>query len=600
MVSQDSNVNSEGVPIDHFGEPLEGGIVGGRSSSSEYYDKNVEIRPGFAVVVNADGSTSYRPLTPTEVRVVPDEDLVVVEDCDSEASNDTITPEEATKVCLATVDPAIQAAFASNKNEREELIRMRKQMNVMSSFLLSKGLKWEDCFNEAKSTALQRDEHGLPLLNNAQSFETAGPRGAKDVETAGPSGVKDVNGVEIAPYLDTMAATTKVFEKSPMKQDLGTETNGEKPKSWASMLKQEVPKAKFTFIPSAKGADVVRPPVEVLKKGNEKLRHCVVGTFTKGTSTYKNVSDFAFKVWGPRGLVGVFKKDPNTFIFKFKGEFGMNAALSRGTWYINKRPMIVTAWGIKPGATPVTSMPIWVKLTNVPDGYWTEEGLSSLASFIGQPRGADNHTSKLQVMPFAMLQVQYELGDPLPNEIKAATLHPVTNEESIEIVNVTYPERPMVCFGCKSLGHSVGACPITKREWKLKTPEVINVVNDVVAENQEKIDTQEIDTQEVQDGKKMDGLEEIRQHPNVVEEVANDQNWSTIKRKHLATPLSGDEESPPIKTFPNLKNVDEIESKKQALNFKYDTGGSSSGKKLSKSQRKRLRQSKGASPSRSS
>lgn len=68
------------------------------------------------------------------------------------------------------------------------------------------------------------------------------------------------------------------------------------------------------------------------------------------------------------------------------------------------------------------------------------------------------------------------MGDPLPNEIQASVLDPVTNEKSVTKVLVSYPVRPLFCTGCKSLGHSTSACPKVNRVWvqKVKPPEMVD------------------------------------------------------------------------------------------------------------------------------
>ncbi|KAL1805118.1 hypothetical protein ACET3Z_028186 [Daucus carota] len=63
-------------------------------------------------------------------------------------------------------------------------------------------------------------------------------------------------------------------------------------------------------------------------------------------------------------------------------------------------------------------------------------------------------------------------GDPLPESIKVAVLNVSTMELSADEfvdIEVSYPQRPMVCSGCKMLGHLVGACPSTKRIWVQKS-----------------------------------------------------------------------------------------------------------------------------------
>ncbi|KAK1391683.1 hypothetical protein POM88_010739 [Heracleum sosnowskyi] len=81
--------------------------------------------------------------------------------------------------------------------------------------------------------------------------------------------------------------------------------------------------------PPPDGVNIVTPSDEVLKKGNDKLRITIVGTFTKGSVSCTNVCDFARAHWGKQGLVHVGQKDEHTFFFKFDNELSMhNANLS--------------------------------------------------------------------------------------------------------------------------------------------------------------------------------------------------------------------------------------------------------------------------------
>lgn len=53
------------------------------------------------------------------------------------------------------------------------------------------------------------------------------------------------------------------------------------------------------------------------------------------------------------------------------------------------------------------------------------------------PLSVDDHSSKLEILPFAC--VEYKIGDELPNYLKIEVLDPVTEEVHIEVVKVTYP-----------------------------------------------------------------------------------------------------------------------------------------------------------------
>lgn len=144
----------------------------------------------------------------------------------------------------------------------------------------------------------------------------------------------------------------------------------------------------------------------------------------------------------------------------------MNSVLSTGTWYIEKRPLLVHAWGTSPGN--ISHMPLWVRFDRVPDSYWTREGLSCLGSAIGKRLIPDELTKKLEILPFAKLCVDYTIGDALPTKLNVEVLGPNSDKVTIHEVLVSYPTMPTVCHGCRSLGHLSGAYPKTTRIWVAK------------------------------------------------------------------------------------------------------------------------------------
>lgn len=112
----------------------------------------------------------------------------------------------------------------------------------------------------------------------------------------------------------------------------------------------------------------------------------------------------------------------------------------------------------------VTTVPTWIKLSNIPDCYWTKEGPSSLASAVGKPICADTLTAQLDIMPFFKMCVEYTVGDDLPDIIPAVALDASGVKYNAQI-HVLYLSKPLVCSACKNLGHVV-----TKRMWVRKPP----------------------------------------------------------------------------------------------------------------------------------
>lgn len=96
-------------------------------------------------------------------------------------------------------------------------------------------------------------------------------------------------------------------------------------------------------------------------------------------------------------------------------------------------------------------MPIWIKLSNVPDCYWTRKLLSRLASVIGKPLFSASLTAQLDILPFAHFRMEYNLGGPVPDFIKASIPDSSGGSKVVKIL-VHYQSKPQTCTSCNSLG----------------------------------------------------------------------------------------------------------------------------------------------------
>lgn len=602
-----SNCDSDGCPIDHDGSKLEDGVFTSGAPVAIRSDVFREIFSGSGRDV--DGThIEANPLGGSWVKPsalsggIPVVERIEIEDLgEGYESDEPLSPHAAVELCRSETSATVHAMLKTTKQERDALFAARRKLADALSFLRSKGFKEEQIFEAQQKDGfgpkpLIRDEYGLPVRNDVAGMKSPNPyvdklKNKLEIDSNGAESDvgHDAHQVVGGKPQPKIANTQSVFGKLPKTDShpavdvkdgsvegkiMGNGTS----QSWAHVLKKDAA-AIINFKYHPLGTEkIVEPPLEVLKQGNEKFKHCVVGTFTKGSKSYKEVSEFAFQFWGKKGLQKVYQKDTHTFVFHFDGMVSRDDVLTRGTWYVGRRPMVVTCWGSKPGKDNITSMPLWIKLTNIPDSYWTEEGLSYLASAVGKPLGADNLTSKLELLPFARMQVLYTLGDTLPTEILASVLDPFTEEKSVVKVAVSYPFRPLFCTGCKSLGHTVGACPSVSRIWVPKTTKVSDVTN---AKADAKTDVKEA-VKGMQDEPVIERVPVHVDKPIAeTKDSPSTEDWTEVKRKKAAKASSESEASPtPPRTFVNLRNVDEIDQQAR----------------LTRSQRKRLRRLKGSSP----
>lgn len=88
--------------------------------------------------------------------------------------------------------------------------------------------------------------------------------------------------------------------------------------TWAKVVFSKETEVLFYYIPMPEGAKVLSPPDGVLRKGNEKFKLCVIGTFSKGTRPFSVVKRFAQRFWEQKGLCVVYQKEDRVFFSDLK------------------------------------------------------------------------------------------------------------------------------------------------------------------------------------------------------------------------------------------------------------------------------------------
>ncbi|KAK1360696.1 hypothetical protein POM88_045170 [Heracleum sosnowskyi] len=120
--------------------------------------------------------------------------------------------------------------------------------------------------------------------------------------------------------------------------------------------------------------------------------------------------------------------------------------------------------------------------------------------------------------------VNYTIGEDLPKKLEVMGLDPVTREQTKEEVLVSYPAKPLMCTGCKTLGHVVGACPLVKRHWVRKDPQKTPVTEVPLVEMQDATVKVNAKTDSI-------GKESANTDSPVKPQLAEDENeheWQTV------------------------------------------------------------------------
>ncbi|KAK3204557.1 hypothetical protein Dsin_018603 [Dipteronia sinensis] len=106
---------------------------------------------------------------------------------------------------------------------------------------------------------------------------------------------------------------------------------------------------------------------------------------------------------------------------------------------------------------------VWVKLFNIPHEYCNKEGLSHIASAVGNPLYADSLIESMKRISFARVCIEIDASCNLVDSFDlfmGDSSNPKLGE-NVEIL-VEYQWKQKICIVCKSFGHSITNCPKLK------------------------------------------------------------------------------------------------------------------------------------------
>ena len=113
-------------------------------------------------------------------------------------------------------------------------------------------------------------------------------------------------------------------------------------------------------------------------------------------------------------------------------DLAFRSIVEAGPGHLGGRLLVLKQW--KPQMNfeknEFTKIPIWIQFFNVPLDYWTEQGISYIASAVGRPLYADAITEAGKRLSFAKICVEVEVDSILPSSFDLR----FSNGESIEIL----------------------------------------------------------------------------------------------------------------------------------------------------------------------
>ncbi|KAL0295478.1 UNVERIFIED_CONTAM: hypothetical protein Sradi_6834600 [Sesamum radiatum] len=221
-----------------------------------------------------------------------------------------------------------------------------------------------------------------------------------------------------------------------------------------------------------KGEVVVRPTSEIIESGSKRWTSTAVGYFL-GKRPYFHALEAFVKTNWPL-LERVTATTNGFFFFQFKTIVAMEEIIEGGPWLFQGQPIVLQRWepGMSLRKQKHTQIPVWVRMKHLPVEYWTDEGLSVVASGIGQPLYSDAVTKQCSRLDYARVCVMLDYNSVLPKHLVIISPYLKDGKEVPCRVDIEYEWLPQRCKECKSLGHNATSCPDLKRREMRKPVEV--------------------------------------------------------------------------------------------------------------------------------
>ncbi|KAL0310907.1 UNVERIFIED_CONTAM: hypothetical protein Sangu_2385400 [Sesamum angustifolium] len=157
------------------------------------------------------------------------------------------------------------------------------------------------------------------------------------------------------------------------------------------------------FVPPTKqnGEIVIRPSKEVVEQGSKKWQATAVDYFLGKRPYFPHLESFVRSNW--KGLQTVSATSSGFYFFRFQTRMAMEVVIEGGPWLFQGQPIVLQFWehGMSLRQQKHIKIPVWIRLKHLPMEYWTDEGLSTVASGIGTPLYTDGITKDCSRLDFA-------------------------------------------------------------------------------------------------------------------------------------------------------------------------------------------------------
>ncbi|KAJ4891564.1 Uncharacterized protein Rs2_31312 [Raphanus sativus] len=212
-----------------------------------------------------------------------------------------------------------------------------------------------------------------------------------------------------------------------------------------------------TPISLSDGLPVVEAPDSIILKASEEWKDHILAKFHGRVPHPDRIFADLNPVWGKNGDITVTIISPTACLIFVPSVPTREWILQVGYWQVSNCALSAYPW--TPGCSleeeELVSAPTWVILQNVPLQLYSLEGISVIASGIGEPLHTEH--SKLPPFHYGDTKVKVEIGLDAPPP--AAVI--VRDSQGFSVrIDAKYPRLPPQCCNCGKFGHMLNCCPL--------------------------------------------------------------------------------------------------------------------------------------------
>ncbi|XP_058764506.1 uncharacterized protein LOC131637957 [Vicia villosa] len=162
------------------------------------------------------------------------------------------------------------------------------------------------------------------------------------------------------------------------------------------------------------------------------------------------VKQFMLRTWNFVKLPELFYHDDGYFLMKFKNNKEKEMVLLRGPYSIQTMPMILKNWcpEFNFQRDMIRTIPVWIKLPNLPLQMWGASNLGKIGSAVGKPMFTDECTANKLRISYARILVEIDITKKQKESVTIKDCEGNKFNQPIE-----YEWKPKYCDTCQKVGH---------------------------------------------------------------------------------------------------------------------------------------------------